>query len=188
MRCAMNCCRCSKGLKNRVMTIIGHLSNTLFLRIGRSLFLLILLMGSANAAIEAVQFEQVEMMDRYQTIISELRCLVCQNQNLADSNAALAKDLRRKTEEMLKAGNTDQEIYAFMRDRYGDFVLYRPPLNWSTAIIWIGPFLLLAFVVFRLLINFRLKSTQPNSKNKGQIKQQDRARELMENTPNLDQE
>ena len=147
----------------------------------------ILLMSSAHAAIEAVQFEQAEMMDRYQTIIAELRCLVCQNQNLADSNAELAKDLRRKTEEMLKAGKTDQEIYTFMRDRYGDFVLYRPPLSWSTAIIWIGPFLLLAFVALRLLMNFRRKSSESTT-SKGQLKQQDRARELMQNTPSLDKD
>jgi len=149
-------------------------------------FAAILFMNSANAAIEAVQFEQPEMMQRYRTIIAELRCLVCQNQNLADSNAALAKDLRRKTEEMLKAGNTDQEIYAFMRDRYGDFVLYRPPLNWSTAIIWIGPFLLLALVALRLLINLKHKSSKPVQKNKGQLEQQDTARDLIENTPSLD--
>lgn len=162
------------------------LSQKLFIYSRGTLLLLMLLLGSANAAIEAVQFEQTEMMDRYTNIIAELRCLVCQNQNLADSNAALAKDLRRKTEEMLKAGKTDEEIYAFMRDRYGDFVLYRPPLSWSTAIIWIGPFLLLAFVALRLFINIRRKSSEPVANNKGQLQQQDKARELMEDTSSLD--
>ena len=107
----------------------------------------------SQAAIEATQFESSELEKRYQGLIAELRCLVCQNQNLADSDAELAKDLRRKTTEMLKAGHTDQQILDFMQERYGDFVLYRPPFNSTTAILWLGPFILLLFaviVVFRM--------------------------------------
>jgi len=83
-------------------------------------------------------------------MIAQLRCLVCQNQNLADSNADLAKDLRARTYQMISAGATDQEIVEFMIARYGDFVLYKPPLRWRTALLWLGPFaiLLIALGIF----------------------------------------
>lgn len=80
---------------------------------------------------------------RYEGLTWQLRCLVCQNQNIADSNADLAKDLRRQTREMLLAGKTDEEILEYMTDRYGDFVLYQPrftPKNW---LLWGAPLLLL---------------------------------------------
>ena len=77
-------------------------------------------------------------------VASELRCLVCQNQTLADSNAPLAVDLRNQIREQLKAGKSEREITDFMVQRYGDFVLYRPPFKASTVALWTGPFLLLA--------------------------------------------
>lgn len=76
-------------------------------------------------------------------LASELRCLVCQNQTIADSNAELAVDLRREIREQVKAGKTDAEILDFMTKRYGDFVLYRPPLKATTVLLWFGPALLL---------------------------------------------
>jgi cytochrome c-type biogenesis protein CcmH len=76
-------------------------------------------------------------------ITSELRCLVCQNQTIADSNASLAVDLRQETREMLKQGKTDTEVVDYMTARYGDFVLYRPPLRATTVLLWFGPALLL---------------------------------------------
>src|SRR5436190_7331511 len=76
-------------------------------------------------------------------ITSELRCLVCQNQTIADSNASLAVDLRRETRELLKQGKSDAEIVDYMTARYGDFVLYRPPLRATTVLLWFGPVLLL---------------------------------------------
>jgi cytochrome c-type biogenesis protein CcmH len=76
---------------------------------------------------------------RYKAMIQELRCLVCQNQNIADSNAPLAQDLRREVYRMIEAGNTDDEIVDFMVTRYGDFVLYRPPLKGVTLALWLGP-------------------------------------------------
>lgn len=81
---------------------------------------------------------------RYQGLISELRCLVCQNQTIAESNAPLALDLRRQVEEMMRAGRSDDEIRHYLTERYGDFVLYKPPLKKTTWILWLGPFLLLA--------------------------------------------
>lgn len=80
---------------------------------------------------------------RLADIAHELRCLVCQNQSIADSNAGLAVDLRNQIRTQISAGKTDQEIRDFMVARYGDFVLYRPPLKASTALLWVGPFVLL---------------------------------------------
>ncbi len=80
---------------------------------------------------------------RVMAIATELRCLVCQNQTIADSNAGLAVDLRNQVREMLRQGKSRDEVVAYMTARYGDFVLYRPPLKDSTAVLWFGPGLLL---------------------------------------------
>lgn len=76
---------------------------------------------------------------RMVAITSELRCLVCQNQTIADSNAGLAVDLRRETRALLKAGKSDRDVLDYMTSRYGDFVLYRPPLKAATVLLWFGP-------------------------------------------------
>jgi cytochrome c-type biogenesis protein CcmH len=95
------------------------------------------------AGLENLNFTNPQQEIRYKNIISELRCLVCQNQNLADSNADLAKDLRKKTHTMILAGQSDAQIIDFMVARYGDFVRYRPPFKPSTVLLWISPALLL---------------------------------------------
>jgi cytochrome c-type biogenesis protein CcmH len=84
-----------------------------------------------------------ELDKRVSALANELRCLVCQNQTLADSNAPLAVDLRNQIREQLNAGKSEEEVREFMVARYGDFVLYRPPLKASTVALWIGPFVLL---------------------------------------------
>lgn len=94
-------------------------------------------------------------------ITSELRCLVCQNQTIADSNAALAVDLRRETRELLKQGKSDAEVVAYMTARYGDFVLYRPPLRAITVLLWFGPVLLLAIGGAVLVGVLRRRSRMP---------------------------
>jgi len=99
---------------------------------------------AATAAISAYTFDAPEQEVRFNKLSQELRCLVCQNQNIADSNAGLAVDLRRQLHEMILAGKSDAEIVDFMTERYGDFVLYRPPLRASTLMLWLGPFILLA--------------------------------------------
>lgn len=101
----------------------------------------------ARAAIEAYEFDSPEMEADYKQLTEELRCLVCQNQNLAGSDADLAQDLRRETYEMLQQGKSRQEVVEFMVARYGDFVLYRPQFKSSTYLLWIGPFLLLLVVL-----------------------------------------
>lgn len=84
---------------------------------------------------------------RLRTLQEKLRCLVCQNQTLADSNADLAGDLRRELREQVKSGRSDGEIIEFMVARYGDFVLYEPPFKATTALLWVGPFVLLALAL-----------------------------------------
>ncbi len=86
-------------------------------------------------------------------LAKQLRCLVCQNETIADSRAGLAVDLRNKLREQMAAGKTDAEIIAFMTERYGDFVLYRPPLKATTVLLWAGPFMLLALGI---LIGWRV--------------------------------
>jgi cytochrome c-type biogenesis protein CcmH len=109
------------------------------------------------AAVEAYQFKSPKMEAEYNQLIGELRCLVCQNQNLSGSNADLAKDLRRKTHELLMDGNTPDQVSDYMVARYGDFVLYRPPLQTNTLLLWLGPFALLLLVVVVVFMKMRQK-------------------------------
>ena len=88
--------------------------------------------------------------EKVQRIAQELRCLVCQNQTIADSNAELAQDLRREVREMLARGKSEAEVREFMTARYGDFILYRPPFKAATLALWVGPFLLLAAGIWGL--------------------------------------
>jgi cytochrome c-type biogenesis protein CcmH len=109
----------------------------------------------AQAAIEAYEFDTPQMEADYNKLVDELRCLVCQNQNLAGSDADLAQDLRRETYEMLQQGKTPQQVVEFMVARYGDFVLYRPQFKSSTYLLWLGPFLLLVVVLVIVLRRLR---------------------------------
>lgn len=97
---------------------------------------------------------------RLVSISEELRCLVCQNESLAGSNADLAKDLRREIRGLIKQGRSDQEIMDFMVGRYGDFVRYRPPMKPTTWLLWGGPFLLLAIGVVWLIVYLRRRARQ----------------------------
>jgi cytochrome c-type biogenesis protein CcmH len=97
---------------------------------------------AANVAIAEMPAD-ADLDARLKHLETELRCLVCQNQTLADSNAPLAEDLRREVRELAKSGKSDSEIKQYLVARYGDFVLYRPPLNSNTWLLWIGPFALL---------------------------------------------
>jgi cytochrome c-type biogenesis protein CcmH len=111
----------------------------------RRLLLILLLLAPAIAfAGEAIPTEQDPVAARRSVkLAEELRCLVCQNQSIAESNAELALDLRRQINEQIAAGRSDREIVDFMVERYGDFVLYRPPFKGTTLVLWGGPFLLL---------------------------------------------
>src|SRR6184192_4911447 len=87
--------------------------------------------------------EDPQIVARMKNLTEQLRCLVCQNETLADSRADLAEDLRKEIREQMKAGKSDQEIIAFLTQRYGDFVLYKPPVKATTYLLWFGPFVLL---------------------------------------------
>jgi cytochrome c-type biogenesis protein CcmH len=101
------------------------------------------LVSGAWAFDSEVAFQDPVQQARYERLNRELRCLVCQNQTIADSTAPLAADLRREVREMMQAGRTDAEIRQFMIERYGDFVLYRPRLNATNFLLWAAPALLL---------------------------------------------
>jgi len=106
-------------------------------------------------------FAEDSVEKRTAALAHELRCLVCQNQTLAESNAPLAVDLRNQIREQLAAGKSEREVKDYMSARYGDFVLYRPPFKATTLLLWAGPFLLLALGVFLLLRTVRRKAGPP---------------------------
>ena len=120
-----------------------------------SLFALCLLLGTvsvpASVTLESFKFDTPAEELHFKKLIEQLRCLVCQNQSLADSDAELAHDLRAEVYEMVQAGKTDEEITEFLVARYGDFVLYNPPVKPSNYLIWFGPFVLLLLAIFLLL-------------------------------------
>jgi cytochrome c-type biogenesis protein CcmH len=107
------------------------------------------------------QLQNPLLQTRFERITKELRCLVCQNESIADSNVDLAADLRRQVREMLIAGRSDDAIFGFMTDRYGEFVRFAPPLSPKTAFIWGAPFLMLllgGFIIYRVV---RQRSRMP---------------------------
>lgn len=110
----------------------------------RLALLLWLLLAWPLAAQEPLVFDSADQQARFEQLTRELRCLVCQNQSLSDSDAPLAHDLREEILAMLRAGHSDEEIKRFLVDRYGDFVLYRPPVKGNTLLLWLTPLLLLA--------------------------------------------
>jgi len=110
--------------------------------LARALFLALLVSTAALAIDEKAAFDDPAMQARYEALTRELRCTVCQNQTIADSNASLARDLRREVRRLMEEGNTDQQIRDFLTDRYTDFVLYNPPVKPRTYLLWAAPGLL----------------------------------------------
>ena len=119
---------------------------------------------------------------RVMALSEELRCLVCQNQTIAESHAGLAIDLKNQIRIKLTQGQSQRQILDFMVERYGDFVLYRPPLKTTTVLLWLGPFTLLAIAVLMLVLNVRRRrrSAQPAALSDADIA---KARELLANPP-----
>jgi len=122
----------------------------------RGVFLVVFLF---SIALNAKAIENNE--NRIRHLEEKLRCLVCQNQSLADSNAELAGDLRREVRDQVAAGRSDDEIVAYLVQRYGDFVLYEPPFKATTALLWVGPFLLFAAAAGFLLVAVRRRRNAP---------------------------
>lgn len=112
-----------------------------------SLLIACLLSVASYAAIDVYDFDSVQQEAQYRGLIEELRCPKCQNQNLAGSDAPIAQDLKQKTYDMIKDGRSDSEIRAYMQDRYGDFISYKPPVRPSTWILWFFPPLLLILLL-----------------------------------------
>ena len=102
---------------------------------------------NAYAAIDVYDFDSVQQEAQYRGLIEELRCPKCQNQNLAGSDAPIAQDLKQKTYDMVKEGRSDGEIRAYMQERYGDFITYKPPIRPSTWVLWFFPPLLLITLI-----------------------------------------
>ncbi len=116
------------------------------------LFFLFIGTGYVNAApIDTFHFDSKKNEQSFYKLSRELRCLVCQNENIANSNAGLAKDLRLQVYTMLRQGKTEKEILAFMVQRYGDYVLFRPPFEPLTWLLWIGPVVLFGFALIYVI-------------------------------------
>ena len=120
----------------------------------RLLFIFLLMISFGSYAVDFRQLPDPKQQEAYETLTKELRCLVCQNQTIADSNAELAGDLRRQVYEMLQHGKSREEIVQFMTDRYGDFVLYKPAFKGKTSVLWIAPvvFLMLGLITVFFVI------------------------------------
>ena len=144
----------------------------------RILGLILLLFANWSLAEEAPLFaKDPELEERVKAIRLELRCLVCQNQTIADSNAGLAVDLKNQVRDMLRQGMDERQIKEFMVERYGDFVLYDPPIKGTTMVLWAGPLLML-FIAFWFAVKVvrrRSKSVDTDQTSKDI----DRARELL---------
>ncbi|WP_081665838.1 cytochrome c-type biogenesis protein [Marinimicrobium sp. LS-A18] len=114
-------------------------------------WLLMLPWSAAHGAVDIREFDSETDRQRYQSFIDELRCPKCQNQNLAGSDSPIAKDLRDQVYRMIKEGRADKEITDFLVERYGDYVLYRPPLKAATLALWLGPVVVLLLGIIILI-------------------------------------
>ncbi len=132
------------------------------LQLMKKLAILLLLLPITVFAIDKhpVEFSNTTQESRYQKLIDEFRCVVCQNQSVSDSNADLAQDVRDIVRKMVLQGKTDNEISAFLVERYGDFVLYNPPMKPATYLLWLGPITLLFISLLALIYMIRRHATQ----------------------------
>jgi len=128
-----------------------------------SLIFLLLATLAVHAEDTPLEFKDPVMQDRYMTMIEKIRCLVCQNQSLADSHADLAGDLRKDIFNMMGKGESNEQIIDFLVQRYGDFVLYDPPLKGTTILLWFLPFIFLVLAVLTVLYFVRQRSADMGS-------------------------
>lgn len=127
----------------------------------KKIFLACLLLFPLVVQPAETRFDDPVKQARYEKLIDQLRCLVCQNQTIADSHADLARDLRDRVAEQIAAGKSDAEIIDWLTARYGDFVLYKPPMQANTILLWSGPFLLLAIGGGILFVTLRRRARLP---------------------------
>lgn len=149
----------------------------------RQFFVVLVVFTSMNLhAIQEVELQDLADEGRFNELANELRCMVCQNQSIADSNADLARDFRNQVKEKINQGQSNDEIRAFMTDRYGDYILYRPPFNVATALLWTGPFLLIVLGIFMV---YRMTRKKPSASDEGNaedvlVARQEKLRQLMQ--------
>jgi cytochrome c-type biogenesis protein CcmH len=137
----------------------------------KSLLMLLALLPGLAFALDVSGLD-AQQAARFQTLSSELRCLVCQNQNIADSNAPLAGDLRDQVKAQILAGRSDTEITHYLTDRYGDFVLYKPPFKLITLLLWLGPLalVLLALGIAMMFVRRSRRVSAPAAVNQEKLK------------------
>lgn len=142
------------------------------------------LTGVAHAAIDTYEFANDAERDRFRELTKELRCPKCQNQDIADSNAPIATDLRREIYRMLGEGKDNQQILVFMVARYGDFVLYKPALTRKTAVLWFGPLALLVggLVVIGVIVGRRRRTEQTEGSDTLSAEERKRLDTLLDKT------
>ena len=142
------------------------------------------LAGVAQAAIDTYEFASDAERDRFRELTKELRCPKCQNQDIADSNAPIATDLRREIYRMLGEGKDNQQILDFMVARYGDFVLYKPALTRKTAVLWFGPFALLlgGLVLIGVIVGRRRRAPQAAGSDTLSVEERQRLDTLLDKT------
>lgn len=133
-------------------------------------------LGMAQASIDTYEFSSQAQRERYRTLVEELRCPKCQNQNIADSDAPIAMDMRDEIFKKLEEGQSNEQIVEFLVDRYGDFVRYKPPVNKKTLILWYGPaaFLTFGFAMVAMIV-IRRRSTR-TEQNEQQLSSDEKAR------------
>ena len=138
--------------------------------------LLLLIQGAFAESIEVKDFENFSQESRYLDLIDNIRCPVCQGQSIGGSNSGLAKDLREQVRKMILNDKSDNDIYLFMIERYGDFVIFKPPINWKTYLLWFTPliFLVLCFIYLIRIISkkrdFSPKSSSETERAKDLLK------------------
>src|SRR6056297_4207657 len=140
------------------------------------LFLLLslcLTVGYASQQHKIYQFKSEAQQQQFKTLTWELRCLVCQNQNLAESDAALAGDLRAEVAAKIKAGYTNQDVIKYLVARYGDYILYKPPVMKTTWLLWFGPFALLIFGLIFLFVIISIIRKRGNASEQLSDKEQE---------------
>ena len=161
---------------------LATLSSGLFKRLLSAAVLGLALLGTAQAAIDTYEFATEAERERYRNLVEELRCPKCQNQNIADSDAPIAMDLRNEIFRMLEEGKSNEEIIDFLVSRYGDFVLYKPPLTSRTLLLWYGPagMLVIGFGVLGVILLRRRSQNKDRSAAGLSVDEQARLAALLE--------
>lgn len=150
--------------------------------ISRAILFLVVsfLNGAVWAEISVYEFEEEAEQEQFYHLIGELRCPKCQNQNIADSNAPIALDIKDRVYELVKDGKSDREITEFLIDRFGEFVTYRPLMKPSTYVLWFGPFSLLVFAAVVLFIRIRKKSKSSDSTLQDRHPDEERIKQILD--------